>query len=147
MCSICMCGMCIYMSLACGCMHVCCVHSCLCAHLLWHVCCACPQCVCVHVYIQVCLYVCMARYMHTHCVPVECVHIVCMCLCAICIYDMCMHCDCMYMCVCLCVYVLVSCEARNNVSLGICSGNWLCLPGLCSVLTLSETESLLPEFS
>lgn len=149
MCSICMCGVCIYMSLACRYMHVCCVHSCLYAHLLWHVCCACPWCVCTCVY-HACVwhvYMCAWPGTCTHiCVPMSCVHVVRVCMCAICVYDMCMHCDSMCMCVCLWVCMLVSCEARNSVSLGICFGNWVCLPGLCSVLTLSETESLLPEF-
>ena len=70
----------------------------------------------------------------------ELVQFACVCMRAL---FQCVHAVCA--CLCMCVGMCVRCVARNSVSLGICSGSWLCLAGSCSVLTLSETEALLPE--
>lgn len=73
-----------------------------------------------------------------------CVYVFVVCAC------LCIHIHALYLSVHACVFVLlrvcvcVSCEASSNVSLGICSGNGLCLSGSCNVLTPSNTEAFLP---
>lgn len=113
---VCVCGTCMYCIL-CTCFHVCmctmqymnmraCVHACVCTQV-WYTCCVHAW----HIYIHV-------PMCHVCVVPV---HVFChACTC------MCMWRACMYKCV-------MCCKARHNMSLGFCSGNWLCLPGSCCV--------------
>lgn len=89
-------------------------------------CSVCVYGMCIYVFVVcACVYVCMFVHTYTCTLPV----CACMCVCAF---------------ACVCVFVCVSCEASSNVSLGICSGNGLCLSGSCNVLTPSDTEAFLP---
>lgn len=101
------------------------------------------------VYVYACVYVCMAK----NCMTTRlCAHGVCarsMYACVVCaflcVYAFVVCARIVPVCICVCVCVFVSCEGRNHVSLGIHPGSWFCISGPCRVLTLSETEALLPE--
>lgn len=120
----------------CACMHIWYMYTCVgaCVMCVFIFICMCgvhSHCVCLCVYACMCVarvYVCMTRYPR-----------------GVCIGGIYMHCTCICICVCVLLCVFVCCEARNCVSLCICSVSQLCLPGPCHVLTLSETEALLPE--
>lgn len=130
---------------------LCVVHVCMytCFHPCMYSICVCCAVygvwTCVHVFMYVCTivwYMCCVHpwHVYTH-APV--------CYAGVLVCCLCMHyasvgtCMCMWCaCVLVCVSVYVCCEARNNMSLGCCSGNWLCVPGSCSVLTLFEAEAL-----